>query len=56
MARVVASLADVGRGPLPALIVCHGGTIRCAFANTAERGLDSFHELDVPNARPMRLP
>jgi broad specificity phosphatase PhoE len=54
--RVVASLADVERGPLPTLIVCHGGTIRCAFASTSERGLDSFHELDVPNATVLRLP
>ena len=56
MARVVESLAEVERGPLPALLVCHGGTIRCAFASRTERGLDSFHELDVPNAKPLRLP
>jgi probable phosphoglycerate mutase len=47
--RVKAALADVQRGPLPALCVCHGGTIRCAFALANPRGLDSFHELDVPN-------
>jgi broad specificity phosphatase PhoE len=27
-ARVAAALADVGGGPLPAVVVCHGGVIR----------------------------
>jgi broad specificity phosphatase PhoE len=53
--RVRAALADIGSGPLPALAVCHGGTIRCAFALRSERGLDAFHELEVPNAVPMPL-
>ena len=53
--RVAAALADVERGPLPALVVCHGGTIRCAFADVDPRGLEAFHELAVPNAEPMRL-
>jgi probable phosphoglycerate mutase len=30
--RVEAGLADVAEGPLPALVVCHGGTIRRALA------------------------
>ena len=47
--RVRAALDDVRSGQLPALCVCHGGTIRCAFALANRRGLDSFHELDVPN-------
>ena len=54
--RVAAALADVRRGPLPALCICHGGTIRCAFALANPRGLDSFHELDVPNAELLELP
>jgi broad specificity phosphatase PhoE len=54
--RVADALEDVRGGPLPALCVCHGGTIRCAFALTNPRGLDSFHELDVPNAQPLELP
>ena len=54
--RVKAVLADVQRGPLPALCVCHGGTIRCAFALANPRGLDSFHELDVPNGTLFELP
>jgi probable phosphoglycerate mutase len=53
--RVEAALEDVRRGPLPALCVCHGGTIRCAFALGHPRGLDAFHELDVPNGSVLRL-
>jgi broad specificity phosphatase PhoE len=34
--RVLAALADVEEGPLPALVVCHGGPIRVALA--AARG------------------
>jgi broad specificity phosphatase PhoE len=55
-ARVGAALDDVGAGPLAALVVCHGGSIRCAFARHAARGLDAFHELSVPNAALMQLP
>jgi broad specificity phosphatase PhoE len=53
--RVVEALDDVAAGPLPALVVCHGGTIRCAFASLDQRGLDAFHELVVPNAVLLRL-
>ena len=53
--RVEAALSDIGAGLLPALAICHGGTIRCAFAAQHPRGLDAFHELDVPNAKPMEL-
>jgi probable phosphoglycerate mutase len=53
--RVAAALIDVRAGALPALCVCHGGTIRCAFALASPRGLDSFHELDVPNAQPLEI-
>ena len=49
-ARVLDVLADVAGGPLPALVVCHGGTIRCAMAATRPAGLDGFHDVDVPNA------
>ena len=54
--RVAAAIADIRRGRLPALCVCHGGTIRCAFALEHPRGLDAFHELQVPNAEPLELP
>ena len=36
--RVAAALAEIERGPLPALVVCHGVTIRVALAR--RRGLD----------------
>lgn len=55
-ARVAGALDAVRRGPLPALCVCHGGTIRCAFALRNPRGLDAFHELEIPNAEPLELP
>lgn len=54
--RVASALADIRDGPLPALAVCHGGTIRCAVALDHPRGLDAFHELEVPNAKPLLLP
>jgi probable phosphoglycerate mutase len=53
--RVAEALAEISGAPMPALVICHGGTIRCAFALQHPRGLDAFHELDVPNARPMEL-
>jgi probable phosphoglycerate mutase len=56
MARVSAALDEIAAGEVPALVVCHGGTIRCAFARAHPRGLDAFHELAVPNAELMRLP
>ena len=56
MSRVTAAMAEIAAGPSPALVICHGGTIRCAFAGAHPRGLDAFHELDVPNAELMRLP
>ena len=54
-ARTADALAHVATGPLPALVVCHGGTIRCAVALRHERGLDAFHELEVPNGHVVRL-
>jgi len=56
LARTSAVIDEIGRGPLPALVVCHGGTIRCAFARLDPRGLDSFHDIAVPNAEPIPLP
>jgi len=53
--RALAALDDVRRGPLPALVVCHGGTIRVIAAATHPSGLDAFHELAVPNAAVLKL-
>jgi broad specificity phosphatase PhoE len=48
--RVHASLDDIrGSGELPALVVCHGGTIRVVLCERDPRGLEAFHEFDVPN-------
>jgi broad specificity phosphatase PhoE len=48
--RVEASLWDVRRwGRLPALVVCHGGSIRVMLSARDPRGLDAFHEFEVPN-------
>jgi broad specificity phosphatase PhoE len=48
--RVTAALQDIHRaGSLPALVVCHGGSIRVMLCARDPRGLDAFHEFDVPN-------
>ncbi|MFZ0040233.1 MAG: histidine phosphatase family protein [Solirubrobacteraceae bacterium] len=48
--RVTASLHDIhGRGELPALVVCHGGSIRVMLCADDPRGLDAFHDFEVPN-------
>jgi broad specificity phosphatase PhoE len=46
--RVSAALADVERGALPALVVCHGMVIRAAFASRSRDGSIPFKR--VPNA------
>ncbi|MGI8631209.1 MAG: histidine phosphatase family protein [Solirubrobacterales bacterium] len=43
--RARAAVGDILAGPLPAVAVCHGGTIRCLLADDLER----FHDLEVPN-------
>jgi broad specificity phosphatase PhoE len=47
--RALAALDTVRGGPLPALVVAHGGTIRAIAAAAHPRGLDAFHDLEVPN-------
>jgi probable phosphoglycerate mutase len=56
LVRTSAAIDEIASGALPALVICHGGTIRCAFARLDPRGLDAFHGIDVPNAKLMRLP
>ena len=54
--RVTAALADVrADGELPALVVCHGGTIRVALCARDPRGLDAFHDFEVPNVSLVEL-
>jgi broad specificity phosphatase PhoE len=55
-ARVLASLQDIhATGELPALIVCHGGSIRAVLCSRDPRGLDAFHSYEVPNVALIRL-
>jgi broad specificity phosphatase PhoE len=35
---------------MPALVVCHGGSIRVVLCASDPRGLDAFHEFEIPNA------
>jgi broad specificity phosphatase PhoE len=54
-ARVLAALEAVREGDVPALVVAHGGTLRVIAAARHPRGLDAFHDLEVPNAALLRL-
>jgi broad specificity phosphatase PhoE len=48
--RVHAALEQIRRGgELPALVVCHGGSIRVTICRCDPRGLDAFHQFKVPN-------
>jgi broad specificity phosphatase PhoE len=54
--RVTAALEDIEQtGELPALVVCHGGCIRVMLCSRDPRGLDAFHEFEVPNVAVLRL-
>ena len=49
--RVMTALADVRASRrLPALVVCHGGSVRVALCASDPRGLRAFHSFQVPNA------
>jgi probable phosphoglycerate mutase len=54
--RVLAALADIhAHGDLPALVVCHGGSIRVVLCARDPRGLDAFHAFEVPNVAVLKL-
>ncbi len=54
--RVSAAIDDVRQtGQLPALVVCHGGSIRVMLCQRDPRGLDAFHDFDLPNTTVLRL-
>jgi broad specificity phosphatase PhoE len=54
--RVAAALEEVrASGPEPALVVCHGGTIRVALCCARGRDLSRFHDWDVPNGALVEL-
>jgi broad specificity phosphatase PhoE len=43
--RVAAAIADVERGPLPALVVCHGMVIRAALATRAGHPVENVRRV-----------
>ncbi len=48
--RVLDALEDVRQtAQPPPLVVCHGGAIRVVLCSRDSRGLDAFHDFDVPN-------
>jgi probable phosphoglycerate mutase len=54
--RVLAALTEIhAAGELPALVVCHRGSIRAVLCRSDPRGLDAFHEYDVPNTGVVEL-
>lgn len=57
--RVQAALAAIHGAdpprPLPALVVCHGGSIRVMLCARDPRGLDAFHDFTVPNVAVVAL-
>ena len=54
--RVSACLDEIhDSGELPALVVCHGGSIRVMLCRRDPRGLDAFHDFEVPNVAVVRL-
>jgi broad specificity phosphatase PhoE len=42
-------------GELPALSVCHGGSIRVMLCLSDPRGLAAFHSFKVPNTSVVRV-
>ena len=48
--RVWQALEEIrASGPLPALVVCHRGSMRVVLCRFDPRGLDAFHGYDFPN-------
>ena len=48
--RVEACVEDIrSGGELPALAVCHGGSIRVILCLSDPRGLEAFHTFEIPN-------
>ena len=48
--RVLAVIEAIRAGDQPALVVAHGGTIRCAICANHPNGLEAFWSIPVPNA------
>jgi probable phosphoglycerate mutase len=48
--RVLAALTEIHtEAALPALVVCHGGSVRVVLCARDPRGLDAFHQFEIPN-------
>jgi broad specificity phosphatase PhoE len=48
--RVFAALESIrASSELPALVVCHGGSVRVVLCRSDPRGLDAFHDFVIPN-------
>ena len=56
MERTWAALDDIAAGALPALVVCHGGTIRCALARSHPDGMPGIGARRIPNGALIPLP
>ena len=54
--RTAAALDEIAAGPLPALVVCHGGTIRAALARTHPDGIAGIGTRRIPNGALIPLP
>jgi broad specificity phosphatase PhoE len=55
MARTTAALGEIRDRGEPALVVCHGGTVRVALAARDPRGLDAYHEFHPRNGQLVRF-
>jgi broad specificity phosphatase PhoE len=54
--RVLACVREIHTGgELPALAVCHGGSIRVMLCLGDPRGLEAFHSFEVPNVAVVAL-
>jgi broad specificity phosphatase PhoE len=54
--RVLAALTDIhASSELPALVVCHGGSIRVVLCARDPHGLDAFHKFEIPNVAVLKL-
>jgi broad specificity phosphatase PhoE len=54
--RVREAVAEIhGRAEFPALVICHGGSIRVMLCLENPDGLDAFHRFEVPNVAVVAL-
>ena len=56
MIRTWAALDDIAAEGVPALVVCHGGTIRCALARHEPGGITAVGLRLIPNGALIPLP